>query len=177
MRRYLIADRAVSLINEGDTVFLNSGTTSVFIAQAARGIRNLLVVTNSPLAAQELGYSTECEVVLVGGNYNGRMAFTYGDDAVYQIARYRAGKFFFSCDGISASSGIMTYSTHELDINRKFLENSASAIVVADYSKVGRTSRICAGQTSCIDVLVTNSCSDADELDAIRALGVEIITV
>ena len=172
-----IAARAVAMINEGDTLFLNSGTTSVFIAQAARGVKNLLVVTNSPLAAQELGYSPECEVVLVGGNYDGRMAFTHGDDAVAQIARYRAGKFFFSCDGVSATAGVMTYSTHELDVNRKFVENSSMVIAVADYSKVGRTSRISLGGVACLDALVTNACADADELEAIRQAGVEVITV
>lgn len=172
-----IAARAVAMINEGDTVFLNSGTTSVYIAQAARGIKNLLVITNSPLVAQELGYSNECEAVLVGGSYDGRMAFTYGDDAVMQISRYRAGKFFFSCDGISASSGLMIYSTHEVEVNSKFMENSATVIAVADYSKVGRTSRISVGGIASLDVLVTNACSDADELRAIREAGVEIFTV
>ena len=172
-----IAARAVAMINEGDTIFLNSGTTSMFIAQALKGIKNLLVVTNSPLAAQELGYSTECEVVLVGGNYDGKMAFTYGDDAVTQISRYRAGKFFFSCDGISATSGVMTYSTHEVDVNRKFMENSATVIAVADYSKIGHTSRISMGGIACLDALVTNACADAGELETIREASVEIIAV
>jgi DeoR/GlpR family transcriptional regulator of sugar metabolism len=170
-----IARHIASMVNEGDTIFLNSGTTSIYISRYLRGIKNILAVTNSPLAAQELGFSGDCEVVLIGGSYNASLSFTYGDDSVNQLSKYHANKFFFSCDGISASAGIMTYNTHEVYVNRKFMENSSTIIAVADYSKIGRMSRIAIDSVTCLDTLVTNASADAAELDAIRALGVEIV--
>jgi DeoR family transcriptional regulator of aga operon len=172
-----IANHVATLVNEGDTLFLNSGTTSFYIAQCIRSVKNLLVVTNSPMTAQEIGYSGDCEVVLVGGSYNAPLSFTFGDDAVNQLARYHANKFFFSCDGVSASAGIMTYNTHEVYVNRKFMENSSMTIAVADYSKIGRMSRIAIDSITCLDTLVTNSCADAGELGAIKAMGVDIVAV
>ena len=169
-----IAEHARSLVNEGDTLFLNSGTTTIYIARAIRDIRNLLVVTNSPLVAQEMVYSGQSETILIGGSYHGPMAFTYGDDAVKQIGKYHAGKFFLSCDGISATAGIMTYNTHEVEVNRHFMENSSMIICVADYSKIGRFSRISIGMPDCLDALVTNPRANEAELDAIRALGVDV---
>lgn len=170
-----IARHAASMVNEGDTVFLNSGSTSIYIAQHLRGIKNILLVTNSPLVAQELNFSGDCEVILVGGSYNPLLSFTYGDDAVKQIASYHANKFFFACDGIGASVGIMTYNTHEVYVNRKFIENSSTTIAVADFSKIGRLSRITIDSVCCLDALVTNACADMVELEAIREMGVEVI--
>lgn len=172
-----IARHAASMVNEGDTVFLNSGTTSIYIAQHLKGIKNILLVTNSPMVAQELNYSGDCEIVLVGGSYNLPLSFTYGDDAVKQIASYHANKFFFACDGIGAFTGIMTYNMHEVYVNRKFMENSSAVVAVADYSKIGRLSRIVIDSVDCLDTLVTNASADMGELSAIREKGVEIIEV
>lgn len=176
-QKVAIAQAAASMVHEGDTLFLNSGTTAVYIAQSLRGIKNLLILTNSPLIADEIGYSSDVEVILVGGSYNAPLAFTYGDDAVKQIAKYRANKFLFACDGISAAAGVMTYNTHEVYVNRKFMENSSTIIAVADYSKIGRLSRITIDSVGCLDALVTNASADAAELETIAAMGVEIITV
>lgn len=172
-----IAHRAAKLVNEGDTLFINSGTTAVYLCKCLRGIRNLMVLTNSPLAAAEIGFSGECEVLLVGGSFNAQLSFTYGDDAVRQIACYHASKFFFSCDGISASAGVMAYNTHEVHVNRKFIENSSTVIAIADYSKIGHISRVTVDSVKCLDTLLTNAGANAAELDAIREKGVEVISV
>jgi DeoR/GlpR family transcriptional regulator of sugar metabolism len=172
-----IAGHVATMINEGDTVFLNSGTTAIYISRAIRTIPGILVITNSPLAAQELSYSGECEVVLLGGSYNGPLAFTYGDDAVRQISKYRANRFFLSCDGISVEAGIMTYNTHEVDVNHQFIARSAMVVAVADQSKIGRTSRIRIGSVECLDALITNEGADREALEAIGERGVEIIEI
>jgi DeoR/GlpR family transcriptional regulator of sugar metabolism len=174
VEKMAIADHVRSLVNDGDTLFLNSGTTSVYVARAIREIKGLMVVTNSPLVAQELDGTGQSETVLIGGSYHVPMAFTYGDDAVKQISRYHAGKLFLSCDGVSATTGVMTYYTHDVEVNRCFMENSATIICVADYSKIGRLSRISIGKIDCLDALVTNSRADAAELDGIRAAGVDV---
>lgn len=172
-----IADHVATMINEGDTIFLNSGTTAIYISRAIRHIKNILVITNSPLAAQELSYSGECEVVLVGGSYNGPLAFTYGEDAVHQIEKYRANRFFVSCDGISAEAGIMTYNTHEVDINHQFIAHSAMVVAVADLSKIGRMSRIRVDAVECLDAIITNEGADREALEAIGERDVEIIKI
>jgi DeoR family fructose operon transcriptional repressor len=172
-----IAVRAAEFVREGDTLFINSGTTSLYLAGEIKRVNNILVVTNSPLVAQELGYSPFCDVILIGGNYSGRYRFTYGDDAVAQLARYRADKFFLSCDGIHDEAGITTYHHLEADINRQFMRNAHLTIAVADFSKIGRVSRIHIQPVNCLDTLVTNQSANQDVLGAIRAQDVEIICV
>lgn len=172
-----IAECAGQLVNEGDTLFINSGTTSLYLASEIKRINNILVITNSPLVAQELGYSPFCDVILIGGNYSGRYRFTYGDDAVNQLAKYRADKFFLSCDGIHDEAGITTYHHLEADINRQFMQNARLTLAVADYSKIGRVSRIHVNAISCLDTLITNQSANQGILEAIRAQDVEIICV
>ncbi|MEA4889654.1 MAG: DeoR/GlpR family DNA-binding transcription regulator [Clostridiaceae bacterium] len=172
-----IAEYAAQLVNEGDTLFINSGTTSLYLASEIKRINNILVITNSPLVAQELGYSPFCDVILLGGNYSGRYRFTYGDDAANQLGKYRADKFFLSCDGLHEEAGITTYHHLEADINRQFMQNARLTIAVADFSKIGKVSRIHVNPIQCLDTLVTNQCAKQDTLDAIRALDVDIICV
>lgn len=172
-----IAAYAASLVNEGDTLFVSSGTTCIYLAMELKRINNILVITNSPYVAQEYGYTVGGEVVLLGGNYSGRYHFTYGDDALMQLGRYRADTFFLSCDGIDAAQGVTLYHHLECDVSRRFMERARLTVAIADASKIGRVSRVHLSPVTGLDMLVTNEGADPLALNAIREEDVDIVGV
>lgn len=170
-----IAHSIQSMIRSGDTLFLNSGSTTLAIAAALKEHRNLNIVTNSLAVASELGDIPTFRVLLLGGEINAQYGFTYGGDAQEQLRRYQADWSILSVDGISAEGGVTTYHAQEAILDRMMMEQSKQTIVVADHTKIGRTgfTKICGISPSL--QLATDIGSDRQALHAMEVLGVAII--
>jgi DeoR/GlpR family transcriptional regulator of sugar metabolism len=170
-----IALAVAALVSEGDTLMINSGTTTLFVVKELKSIRNLTIVTNSLTIAMEVGFCANIQVILLGGSFNPQYQFTYGDDAVHQLRKYKADKLILAVDGIAAGGGVTTYHHLEAEINRQMIGRANKTIVAADYSKVGRISFAHIDSLESIDLLVTNGNANAEELQMIQDAGVEII--
>lgn len=169
-----IADEIAGMIRDGDTLFMNSGTTCEHIAEALRGRRNLNVVTNSLRVATRLGMIPSFRVLLVGGEINAHYGFTHGGDAQEQLSRYQADWAILSVDGVSANGGITTHHAEEAIIDRMMAAGAKQTVVAADASKLGRAgfSRVC----ECSErlLLISNEGCDAEVIAQIRGKGMSI---
>lgn len=169
-----IAQMAARLVHDGDTLFINSGTTTEFVAEALAARRNLNVVTNSLAVAKKLGAVASIRVLLVGGEINAQYGFTHGGDAQEQLHRYQADWAILSVDGISAQSGITTYHAEEAVVDRMMLRSAKHTMVVADHTKIGRTgfTRVCdCAPNMC---LVTDG-GPPEAISNLAQLGVRIV--
>lgn len=170
-----IASITASMISNGDTIILGSGTTPIYVARELKDHRDLTVLTNSVVAGQELSLlKGVSSVILLGGNINPRYQFTYGDDAITQLLRYKADKLIISSDGISKEFGLTTYHHFEAEMNRQMIKRVNKTIVVADFTKIGRASFAHIESIEKIDILITNASADKDETDLIRESGAEV---
>jgi DeoR family fructose operon transcriptional repressor len=84
-----IAARVASMVSEGDTLMMDSGTTTLYIARELKTFKDLTIVTNSLAVAEEIGYRDNVHIILIGGSLDPRYRFTYGDDAVQQLKNSR----------------------------------------------------------------------------------------
>lgn len=134
----IIAHCVAALVRDGDTLFLNSGTTMQFVAKTLRVRKNLNIVTNSLNVAAELGNLPGFRVILLGGEINAHYSFTYGSDAQEQLSHYQADWAIMSLDGIDVGAGLTTYHAEEATINRMMISRSKQLVVAADHTKVGR---------------------------------------
>ncbi len=170
-----IAKETASMVSDGDTIILGSGTTPIYVAKELRDKKDLTILTNSIFAVQELSLNKDIiGIILLGGNINPKYQFTYGDDALSQLNKYKADKLILSSDGISSEYGLTTYHHFEAEMNRQMISRVNKTIVVADYTKIGRSSFAHIEELDKIDCLVSNKTADKDELDAIRENGVEV---
>ena len=172
-----IAAEVAGRVKDGNTLFINSGTTSVCVANALKVRKNLNIVTNSLKVATELGSVSSFRVILLGGVINSQYGFTSGDDAQQQLGRYQADWAILSVDGISARGGITTYHAEEATIDRMMLMGAKSILVVADSSKIGNPgfSRVC--DCSQRLNLITDTQADPQILAELQELGVDVISV
>lgn len=169
-----IAIAAAACVRPGDTVLLNAGTTNMVVAQQLKAVSNVTVVTNAVSIACDLGGVPGISVILLGGGINAQYLFSYGDDAISQLARYKADKVILSVDGIAAVGGITTYHHQEAPLIRQMLDRAKTVIVAADDSKVGRESFSHIDEAGRADLLITNPEAAHTELDALRELVAEI---
>lgn len=170
-----IAKAAADLIQDGDTLLINSGTTTLCIAAELKKRHSLNIVTNSMAVAVELAGCPTFRVLLLGGEINAQYAFTYGNTAQEQLRRYKADKAILSIDGIHTQAGITTYHAEESAINRMMMERSRETIIPADFSKFGLESFIHIADLQSADYYVTNKNADPDTVASITALGKQVI--
>lgn len=169
-----IAVEAASMIADGDTIMLGSGTTPLFVLKELKDKKNLVIVTNSLPVVQEASYSNINHVILLGGNVNLQYQFTYGDDTINQLKKYKADKLLISSDGISAEFGLTTYHHLEAEMSRQMIECVNKTIAIADYTKIGRASFSHIESIDKIDCLISNKNANKDEIEAIKDKGTEI---
>jgi len=134
-----IAVRAAERVRDGDTLFINSGSTSALFARELCSKHNLKIVTNSLDIAAELGAIPSFHVILLGGMINSHSRFTYGENAQEQIVRFGADFAVLSVDGISEGGEITTCHAEEAIIDRLMIQRSTHVLIIADETKIGRT--------------------------------------
>lgn len=163
-----------ALIEDNDTIMMNSGTTLSYVLHAIQGKKNITIVTNSIQNAMEASLYSSFNVILLGGEFDSKYQFTYGEDALSRLENYHANKCILSVDGISAESGYTLYYSHEAALARKMIECSGQLIVTADSSKISKCAFAKIADIRSGDILVTNSDTDHEEIGKLEKLGVTV---
>ncbi|MDD6308579.1 MAG: DeoR/GlpR family DNA-binding transcription regulator [Clostridia bacterium] len=172
-----IAAHIADMIKDTDTVFMNAGTTTLFTLRALNSRKNISIITNSIAIALEASGNTNFNVVLLGGFVNTKYQFTYGDEALSQLKQYHADKLILSVDGVNDEAGFTTYYNQETELCRQMLRLSGTAIIAADYTKIGRVALAAIAPIEAADCIVTNITAGQNELQKINELGTRIVTV
>ncbi len=170
-----IAAAAADMVRDGDTLFINSGTTTYFTAVELKKRKNINVVTNSISVAIELGGLPTFRVILLGGDISAQYSFTYGEDVKDQISRYRADWAILSVDGICPGVGLTTYHAEESVIDRIMMDRSREAIIVADSTKLGRESFSRISDLKNVGVWITDRNADSQLVEQITQEGVRVV--
>lgn len=169
-----LAKLAASLIEDNDTIMMNAGTTLSYVLHAIQGKKNITIVTNSMQNAMEASLYSSFNVILLGGEFDSKYQFTYGEDALNQLSNYHATKCILSVDGISVESGLSLYYSNEASLARKMIESSNTLIVTADGTKLGKNAFAKITDIREADIIVTNFQDNRNEIEALKNEGVKI---
>ena len=129
-----IGSAAARLVKEGQSVVLDSGTTTMVIARALRDFRQLTVITNAVNIAAELA-GTPIEVILTGGILRENSFSLVGPLAEESLRRLSADILFLGVDGFDVHFGLTTPNLLEAKVNRVMVEIAQRTVVVCDSSK------------------------------------------
>ncbi len=171
-----IARAAVKLIEEGDVIILDSGSTTMAIARLLKVRKGITIVTNAINIASELAVSDN-EIILTGGTLREKSFSLVGPLSEASIARLTADKLFLGVDGITFDHGYTTPNLLEADINRLMLRAATQVIVTADASKFGRKSLGVIAELASAHKIITDDHIAAGDLQRLRDLGIEVIIV
>ena len=168
-----IACAVSEMIQDGDTLFINSGTTTACVADALKCHKDLKIVTNSLAVANTLADISSLRVTLLGGDLNARYGFTYGSITQDLLSQFQANWAILSVDGLSPIGGITTYHSEEAILDRMMINGAQNTLIVADRGKLGHIgfSRIC----DCNGLtLVTNSSPETGITVQLKECGLHI---
>ena len=169
-----VGQAAAALFKAGDSIFVDTGTTTVLFAEELGKLAGLTVITNSAMAAQHVGRSGQNRVFLVGGEYRDGSAQNVGRMAVEQIATLRAAHAVLTVGSIDVD-GILDFDPEETEIARAMIAQARSVTVIADGSKLGRPAVFKVCDYSRIQRLVIDVPPEGEIRRALMAAGVEIL--
>jgi DeoR family fructose operon transcriptional repressor len=162
-----IGREAANLVQPGETIVLDSGTTTRYIARHLAAKRGVTVVTTSLAVVEELAGSPSVEVRLTGGLYRRSSHDLSGNAVVDSLAGMHADKTFFGAAALSFQKGVMNF---DAEMPRAFLGAGRERILVIDSSKVGTEAvyRLCAVEKC--DMVITDKDIRASDLTKLRKL-------
>lgn len=170
-----IARAAASLLAPGDSLFVDTGTTTILFAEAIAGLSDLTVITNSIRIASLVANGGSKKVFLVGGAFSRDASETVGSMAVEQIARFRARHAFLTVGAIDGT-GIFDFDEAETEVARAMIGRVDSVTVLADASKFERRGLFEVAGWDKIDRLVTEAPPPVSVAGAMNAAGtIEIV--
>ena len=168
---------AADLIEDGDTVFLGSGTSVLEVAKNLFGRKSLTVITNSLLVLNELSTAPEITVIGLGGMLRHSEMSMIGHITEQALAEVRAQKTVMGIHAIDEKHGLTNDYLPETKTDRAILAQQGQIIVVADHTKCGRISTVLLAPLSVIDTLVTDDKAPSEFVAALRSRGINVLTV
>lgn len=173
--KQLIARKAVEFIEDGDTIILDSGSTTTEIARLITGYRNLTVITNALNIAIILGAQTGINVIVTGGEFKAPTISLTGQAAADFFHNLHVDKLFLATAGIALKSGLTYPGISDICVKRAMIESADVIYLVADSSKIGKNSFASLGAVSLIDFLITDSKIKSVDVEWLKSHDIQFI--
>ncbi len=170
-----IAKKAVSFIHDGDTIILDSGSTTTEIAKLISGYKNLTVITNALNIALILGADPGITLVVTGGEFKAPTLSLTGQKAADFFNNIHVDKLFLAAAGIALKSGLTYPSISDICVKRAMIDSANEVFLVADSSKIGTNSFASLGALSLINCLITDSRITPDNIKVLEDHDVNYI--
>lgn len=170
-----IGKKAAEFIHEGDSIILDSGTTTTEIAKNINKNIKLKVITNAINIALLLGSHYSFEIHLIGGEFKPPTLSVTGQKGAEFFKQIHVDKYFCSVAGISFAAGLTYMSMNDIFVKRAMIKSSEKIYLVADSSKIGKKAFITLDGIEVIDVLITDKGIDKNDIEMFLKKGIEVI--
>ncbi|EAP75563.1 MULTISPECIES: DeoR/GlpR family DNA-binding transcription regulator [Roseovarius] len=170
-----LAARVAATISDGDSVFLDVGSTTAYVAMALRSHKNLYVVTNSIFVAQTLATRNGNRVFLAGGELRSHDGGAFGAEAIDLVGRFNTQFAVFSIGAVNAEMGFMLHDFEEANIARIAAQNAQVRIVVTVAEKFGKRAPVVLDHADRFDILVSDEAPPEDIARMIQSRGIELL--
>lgn len=171
--KHAIAKKAASLVENGDTIFINTSSTALLMLKYIVG-KTVNVITNNGKAIFT-EHDPNIRIILTGGELRTPKESMVGEFALNSVARVSANKAFLGCSGFHHDNGMTTAILPEVSINEAMIQHSSKAYMLADATKVNNVHQFYVAQAKAFDYLITDSrCSD-EELESFIDLGLNCV--
>ncbi|AJQ28536.1 DeoR/GlpR family DNA-binding transcription regulator [Pelosinus fermentans] len=156
LQKESIGKKCCEFINDGDCIFIDSGSTTYHIAKYLMDKKNLTIITNSIPVVNEL-MDTDFEIIIIGGKirHNERSVVTY--DYIFNFSQLNIQKSFICAGGITAENGVSDFNMQEAVTRKIIIERSKELFVAADSSKFDRDVTISIAPLHKINYIITDS--------------------
>lgn len=170
-----IAKKTLAFIQEGDSIILDSGSTTTEIAKLLVNFKGLTVITNSLNIALILGENPGINLIVTGGEFKAPTLSLTGQMAADSFIKIHVDKLFLATAGISPDLGLTYPSLSDLIVKKAMINSALEVFLVADSSKIGTSAFASLGPVSLIQTLITDSKISEEDILILEEQGVKIV--
>jgi DeoR/GlpR family transcriptional regulator of sugar metabolism len=174
-KKELIAAKCLEFIENGDSIILDSGSTTTEVAKKLKGFKNLTVITNALNIALMLGAEPGIDVIVTGGEFKPPTLSLTGQRAADFFKGLHVQKLFLATAGISLKAGLTYPSISDLVVKKAMIDSAETTYLVADSTKIGKSAFASLGALSLIDYLITDPGMQEKEKQVFRDNEIELI--
>jgi DeoR/GlpR family transcriptional regulator of sugar metabolism len=172
-----IAEVAAEMIGHGEAIFLDSSSTTLGLVDHIKQRRDLTVVTNSLVVAQELLGLPNVTVVMPGGTLHHDTASLIDAGGLALLRRYNIAQGFFGAHGLSLTEGLTDVSEPEANLKRPLVGMCRQVFALLDATKWGRAGLASFADIADVDTVITDAAAPETLVAAVRSLDVEVVVV
>jgi DeoR family transcriptional regulator, fructose operon transcriptional repressor len=170
-----IAKKAAEFIQDGDSLIIDAGTTTFYLADELAKFKGLTVVTNSIPLMQKLSTIPDIEIIATGGALRKiTMAFT-GPLSETVLDHIHVDKAFIGTNGLDVEAGLTTPNVLEAAIKQKMISVANKVYVLADHSKIGRVSFARFGKIVDVDACITSAAVTEEQKNIFESNHIQLL--
>jgi len=170
-----IARKAASFVNHGDTIFLDSGSTTLQMVPYLAEKKNLTVITYSVPALAELVQYPQIRTVGLPGVVLGRTASLVGHSTCQALQQFNCAKAFMGCTGLSLTRQLTNATFEEFEVKQVALQQSRIRYLLADHEKFDHAALMTYGEMHQMDCVITDQLPAADYQSYLKEHGVKLV--
>lgn len=170
-----IAKAAAQLVEPGDTIVMDAGTTVVEMAPYLANVGSLTVVTNALNVALEMAAQTTARIILLGGTFSRESTSTLGSLAEQTLGELLVQKAFLGTQAFDLDHGFTDTTLEIAQVKRAMIRSARRVVLLTDSSKLGRSGFIKVAPLSAVQTLITDNALPTEAKHAIERMGVEVV--
>jgi DeoR family galactitol utilization operon repressor len=172
-----IARAAAALVEDGEAIMIEAGTTTALIARYLAGKRDISIVSNNLLVLPYVRSNPSLRLTLVGGDFRPNTESLVGPVALQELERFHVRRAFVGTDGFSPEKGLTTHLVEGAEIVKKMAAQAQETVLVADSSKYGKTGFVLVLPLAGIKRLIVDSGLDREAINSLKEqnLALEIV--
>lgn len=174
LQKNAIGEKCCEYINDGDCIFIDSGSTTFHIAKHIKNKKKLTIITNSIPVVNDL-MSTDFDIIIIGGKirHDEHSVVTY--DYIFNFSQLNILKSFIGAGGITIENGVSDFNMQEAVTRKIIIERSKEIFVVADSSKFNRDVTINIAPIDKIDYIITDSYLNKNIINSFNKIKKKLI--
>ena len=170
-----IAKLAASIIEDGDSIMIDSSSTSLFIAKELKSHKKLTVITNSMEVLIELSDAKDISVISTGGTFRQANFSLVGKNTERMLSEFNVDKTIVSCKSLHIEKAVTESSVAEMEIKKVMLSRAKKIILAADSTKFDSVSFVKLMDLGEIDMLLTDTPPKPEWASTLQKLDVEVL--
>ena len=175
-KKLIIAQKAAELIEDGDTILIESGSCCILLADELKNSgKNVTIITNSTFMADYISPSTNIKLILLGGEYQPESMAVVGSIAKGCLKNFHVKYFFFGTDGYLSGIGLTGDNPERIDILRQMAQQSKNTVVITESEKFSSPGTMLLFSLDEIDILITDNEIDSNTEKDFEANNIRII--
>ncbi len=174
-KKLSIAKMLASLVNEGETILIESGSANVLFARELVKIKKVTIMTTNVYIARQFRKNSQANIVILGGIYQHDSETLVGKITRACIDQININKAFIGIDGYTTEDGFTLRDMFRAEISSHIIQKARDVFVVSDSSKFGCTGLTNICQLTDIQHIATNADLDTSFVDEFRKAGIDLI--